>query len=220
VEACCGTHCDNTSEVGWIKILTTKRIADGIVRLYYVAGERTLEILNKETTIINDLTSMWGIEQKQIVQTAARFFKESKTFRSQVSSEQKKGIALQIKYLSHVGTISKGYSISEEDNPTLYFSYLNPHAKEIKESKKGIIYLNNKFIYGILSDAKQIDLSALKEILAEDAGGKKVNVVTKNKLGSKKEQVDGILQFNVIGSVNVEKVVAFLEKAEFQKLDF
>lgn len=43
VEACCGTHCDSTSEVGWIKILTTKRVADGIVRLYYVAGEKSLE---------------------------------------------------------------------------------------------------------------------------------------------------------------------------------
>ena len=40
VEACCGTHCDETSEVGWIKILHTKRIADGVVRIQFVAGER------------------------------------------------------------------------------------------------------------------------------------------------------------------------------------
>ncbi len=40
VEACCGTHCDQTSEVGWIKILHTKRIADGVVRIQFVAGER------------------------------------------------------------------------------------------------------------------------------------------------------------------------------------
>jgi len=33
-EACCGTHCDTTGEVGWIKILRTHRISDGIVRLY------------------------------------------------------------------------------------------------------------------------------------------------------------------------------------------
>jgi len=36
-EACCGTHCDSTAEVGWIKIVKTQRISDGIVRLYYVA---------------------------------------------------------------------------------------------------------------------------------------------------------------------------------------
>lgn len=39
VQACCGTHCDNTSEVGYIKITKTLRISDGILRLYYVAGE-------------------------------------------------------------------------------------------------------------------------------------------------------------------------------------
>jgi alanyl-tRNA synthetase len=36
-EACCGTHHDNTSQVGLIKILKSNRISDGIVRLYFVA---------------------------------------------------------------------------------------------------------------------------------------------------------------------------------------
>ncbi len=49
VEACCGTHCDNTSEVGFIKLLKTHRISDGILRLYYVAGEKSIERLGKET---------------------------------------------------------------------------------------------------------------------------------------------------------------------------
>ena len=38
VEACCGTHCENTGQVGWIKIQKTGRISDGILRLTYVAG--------------------------------------------------------------------------------------------------------------------------------------------------------------------------------------
>lgn len=37
VEACCGTHHDKTSQVGWIKMLKSQRVSDGIVRLYYVA---------------------------------------------------------------------------------------------------------------------------------------------------------------------------------------
>jgi alanyl-tRNA synthetase len=53
VEACCGTHCDNTSEVGWVKILKTSRIQDGVLRLYYVAGSVTIDVLNKETEVIN-----------------------------------------------------------------------------------------------------------------------------------------------------------------------
>ena len=37
VEACCGTHHDNTNQVGFVKILKSHRISDGIVRLYFVA---------------------------------------------------------------------------------------------------------------------------------------------------------------------------------------
>merc|ERR1719361_1530210 len=31
-EACCGTHADNTAEVGWVRILRSSRISDGIAR--------------------------------------------------------------------------------------------------------------------------------------------------------------------------------------------
>jgi alanyl-tRNA synthetase len=47
-EACCGTHCDNTAEVGWIRIVKSQRISDGIVRLNYVAQERAIQVLNEE----------------------------------------------------------------------------------------------------------------------------------------------------------------------------
>lgn len=40
VEACCGTHHDNTSQVGFVKILKTQRISDGIVRIYFVAVKK------------------------------------------------------------------------------------------------------------------------------------------------------------------------------------
>lgn len=48
VEACCGTHCDQTSEVGWIKLINTKKISDGVVRLFFVAGARTLEYMKND----------------------------------------------------------------------------------------------------------------------------------------------------------------------------
>jgi alanyl-tRNA synthetase len=53
VEACCGTHADNTNEVGWIKIFKTTRVSDGVLRLYYMAGKKVMKSLNEETTIIN-----------------------------------------------------------------------------------------------------------------------------------------------------------------------
>lgn len=62
VEACCGTHCDNTSEVGLIRILKTNRISDGILRLYFVAGERSLERLTTQTQVMNNLQSIFRVQ--------------------------------------------------------------------------------------------------------------------------------------------------------------
>jgi alanyl-tRNA synthetase len=54
-EACCGTHADNTSEVGWVKIIKSVRVSDGILRLYYMAGKKVMKALNDETIVINQL---------------------------------------------------------------------------------------------------------------------------------------------------------------------
>jgi alanyl-tRNA synthetase len=80
VEACCGTHCDNTSEVGWIKIFKSTRVSDGILRLYYMANKKVLKSLNEEATVINNLKDLWGINQGEIVQTARRFFEDYKKY--------------------------------------------------------------------------------------------------------------------------------------------
>lgn len=60
-EACCGTHADNTAEVGWVRILRSSRISDGIVRLEYVAKEKAIGILNNEANILQDLCEEWGV---------------------------------------------------------------------------------------------------------------------------------------------------------------
>ena len=61
-----GTHCDFTSEVGFIKILKTVRIQDGIVRLYYVAGEKAIEKVNYESQIIKDINKLWGVSTSNL----------------------------------------------------------------------------------------------------------------------------------------------------------
>jgi alanyl-tRNA synthetase len=88
-EACCGTHADNTSEVGWIRILKSSRISDGIVRLEYVAQERAIEVLNHEANILNTLQDKWSVSQKDLVETGERFFKEYKHFAAVCDKQEK-----------------------------------------------------------------------------------------------------------------------------------
>jgi alanyl-tRNA synthetase len=78
VEACCGTHCDRSSEIGWVRLIKSSKIQDGIVRIYFVAGKKTMEKLNYDTGILNELCRLWSIDKSQLVETGERFFKEYK----------------------------------------------------------------------------------------------------------------------------------------------
>lgn len=86
VEACCGTHCDSTSEVGWVRILKTQKLQDGVVRLYYVAGVKTIEILNHEGEMINQLSKMWSIPKNGLAEEGAKIFEEKKHFEHQYNN--------------------------------------------------------------------------------------------------------------------------------------
>ena len=61
VEACGGTHCTHTSEVGAIQVLDVERIQDGIVRLTYASGERALEIREEHEEILREAARRLGV---------------------------------------------------------------------------------------------------------------------------------------------------------------
>lgn len=47
VEACGGTHCSRTGDVGLIKIIKAERVQDGVERLEFVAGEAAVNYVEK-----------------------------------------------------------------------------------------------------------------------------------------------------------------------------
>ena len=168
VEACCGTHCDNTSEVGWIKLLRTTRVADGTVRLYYVAGEKTIEKLNVETQIIKDLEEIWSVNQKDIVMTAKRFFNEYKKLTSEVTSQNQKILNLQVNYVLGSEEVKSGLIRSDLPDATLYFSTLPSYAPLLKQKGKAIVFLGKSFIYGIFpskSSLNETEIADLKSVI-------------------------------------------------------
>src|SRR5487761_884262 len=54
VEACGGTHCSSTGEIGLIKITKAERIQDGVERIEFVAGEAALKKVEKKESILLD----------------------------------------------------------------------------------------------------------------------------------------------------------------------
>ncbi|MHA2282239.1 MAG: alanine--tRNA ligase [Promethearchaeota archaeon] len=67
VEACGGTHLNNTSETGYIHITKSQKIQDGTVRLTFTAGEATDKLKEKHKEILSELKEILGVDRKQLV---------------------------------------------------------------------------------------------------------------------------------------------------------
>jgi len=71
VEACGGTHLSNTSEAGLIKIISTERVQDGIERLIYAVGPYALDEIQKQETILIEISELLGAPIEKIIDTIA-----------------------------------------------------------------------------------------------------------------------------------------------------
>ena len=160
-EACCGTHADNTSEVGLIKIIKTARISDGIVRLYYVAGEHALQLLNEESAVINHLTNDWGIAQDDLLPTASRFFEGYKKYGAQLSKQASTILELRVKVLLFDPDTRLLVVKSGEATPTLYIANMPQYAEKLQKAAKGVVFVGEGFAYGLLGDGQALDAAAL-----------------------------------------------------------
>ncbi|MFW6144948.1 MAG: alanine--tRNA ligase, partial [Candidatus Natronoplasma sp.] len=77
-QACGGTHVDNTSEIGMIKIINTQRIQDGVERLTYTAGTSTLGWVQEQEDLMIESAEKFKVIPEKLPETAERFFKEWK----------------------------------------------------------------------------------------------------------------------------------------------
>ncbi|TDA31222.1 MAG: alanine--tRNA ligase, partial [Hadesarchaea archaeon] len=59
-QACAGTHCRSTGEIGMLKILRTERIQDGVERLEFVAGKAAVEEARRREEERERLASLLG----------------------------------------------------------------------------------------------------------------------------------------------------------------
>ncbi len=57
VEACGGTHCSTTGEIGLIKITKSERVQDGVERLEFVAGEAAVNYVERQESILLESAS-------------------------------------------------------------------------------------------------------------------------------------------------------------------
>lgn len=86
VEACGGTHLNNTSEAGRIRIIKSQKIQDGIVRLTFTAGSATKELEVGESLILSQLEMSLGVLQNKIVGRVEELLKKWKNLNKAIQT--------------------------------------------------------------------------------------------------------------------------------------
>jgi len=78
VEACAGTHVRNTGEIGFIKIIHSERIQDGVERLVYAVGIQALKAVQKNEELLWRVSEILNAPLEKLDKTAEKLVKELK----------------------------------------------------------------------------------------------------------------------------------------------
>ena len=81
VEACGGTHLSNTGEIGFIKIVHTERIQDGVERIVFSAGLPALEAVQENERLLWKVSEVLNAPLEKLEKTTERLVREWKEVR-------------------------------------------------------------------------------------------------------------------------------------------
>jgi alanyl-tRNA synthetase len=78
VEACAGTHLKSTGEIGFIKIIHSERVQDGVERLEYSIGIPAVRAVQANESLLMKLSETLNAPLEKLDQTAEKIVKELK----------------------------------------------------------------------------------------------------------------------------------------------
>lgn len=83
VEACAGTHLGSTSEVGFVKIVYTERVQDGVERLGYAVGLKALRAVQEQESLLWKVSETLNAPVDKLDKTVEKTLNELKDARSE-----------------------------------------------------------------------------------------------------------------------------------------
>jgi len=182
VEACGGTHCASTSEVGPIKIMRSEKIQDGIVRLEYTAGLQAIRSMQNDSRIINDSCMMFRVDKEHLVPTCERFFNEWKKRGKEIED-------LKVE-LSSLKRSNIGDRFEERDGIRHLIAYIDGDSEILR---KTAFSLTEEDCVVVLSNGKQLVVTSGKVAQEKGLEANKV-ILDYGKGGGKPDFAQGIIK--------------------------
>jgi alanyl-tRNA synthetase len=100
IEACAGTHCRNTGEVGVIKIIRVEHIQDGIERIEFAAGVAALFYMQHLEQIATASADILSVQVENLPPTVTRFFNEWKDQKKEIERMSIKLVDLEMQTMT------------------------------------------------------------------------------------------------------------------------
>ncbi len=182
VEACAGTHCSRTGDIGVIKLLRTERVQDGVERLEYAVSDSGVKKIQENDQIIKDSSEVFGVDADQLPKTCNRFFNEWKEQQKTIKNLEKQLAQAKIASLKDEVEDINGYNLLTQvldvDNNQLREIAINLVEKD--QVADIVILLNNNGNIIAASNDKILNqgmkmgdvIKDIGEILGGRGGGK------------------------------------------------
>lgn len=214
-QACAGTHCTRTGEVGLIKIIGRERIQDGVERLIFASGESVLEAVQEQEQKVKKASEILRTPTEDLDEAVQKLFKQWKEAEKEADSLRKRLAELQAESLESKAEQFDGFQIIAEELEYGNTDELIQIGEKLTEKNKNMIVIlgtakdNASLIVmtneGVVKEGVDCGEIASKasEILGGGGGGKptvgqgggrkvkKLNEAIKSAVESCKNQISG-----------------------------
>ncbi|MFX1385602.1 MAG: alanine--tRNA ligase [Promethearchaeota archaeon] len=160
VEACGGTHLNNTSETGHIHITKSQKIQDGVVRLTFTAGKATDKLKEKHKRILDELKVILDVDRKHLVGRIKELFEKwknvNKALKSgKVDERDLQLISSEIFEGDVLSEISQFLNIKKDDVPSKIQKFYDEWAQGIKKIRQMKTILSDEYIKELVNNARK-----------------------------------------------------------------
>lgn len=179
VEACGGTHCRTTGEIGLIKILRSERIQDGVERVFFSAGPPAIEQVQQESSRVRELSEKLGCPIETIEDSIDNLIQEHKHLRKETDALKQKIAIFEaqdaLKKALTVGPV-KVLKLSLQ---TLDVDLLIKISKELVKTEPTLVTA----IFGIVDESVQIVTMAGEKAVDHGANAGKLSNLISQMIG-------------------------------------
>lgn len=84
VQACAGTHCRSTGEIGCLKIIRVEHVQDGIERVEFAAGISAVIYMQKMEGLLDSSCQTLSVQRENLPSSVERFFSEWKDQKKEI----------------------------------------------------------------------------------------------------------------------------------------